>query len=267
MSKKGLSGLENFPSVSEMTAKEYAEFLNIREVEFWKKFTPEVINFVSSGEFSNLQTDNYIVDSIDGYYDELLAFSVAETIIPEPSQLSNLVKTARLRPQCNLRRLHSYTECFITKISFRCFDSTLNNSDGITAGQDASVLTELQASITGSFNDAYMQSRFRHGEVGGYLLNFFRPYITTPNKTIFASQSSTNYEDANGKRDNLGDRSVGLYLPYEYIPLHPISIGTLSKFSDDITVWAMAGQIIDDGGTKKIQRYPVTCQIELLGMK
>lgn len=254
--------------VGDLTTKEYSDLLIQNQMELWRKFTPELAVFVSSGQNDKNQTDAYIDDSLEGYYQELLEFAKAETTIPNPTELTATPKTARMRPVADIRNLSKYEECFITKITFRCFDSTLNNADGLAAGQDANILTELQTSITTTFNDAYMQSRFIHGEIGGYLLNFFRPYIYTPNRAIYSSQLITNYPDATTRtKDNLGDRTVGIYLPYEYEPPYPISIGKISNTQDDIVVYAMAGQIVYDGATLKVQRYPVTCQIEIIGMK
>ncbi len=163
----------------------------------------------------------------------------------------------RLRCVRNERELSSFDECFVTKVSVRAIDSTLTGSPS----QDAETLAAIEESLI-SPNDAYVQSRFRLGEIGGWQPNFFNLSIKTRgNHTIM-----NGFQDSNYSVQHAGDLSIGVMLPYVFEPRFPISIG---KVPDDafgyIVVRGSCAQLVQVGSAHVKQPYPLIVEVELLG--
>lgn len=223
----------------------------------WKGFTPLFATFASSTQSAASQTNGHIANTIDGYWLELLKCGQSDTEMGSPT-LQSAPYSTRLRPTKDISGFSTFTEIYLTKATFQALDVTLTGD----ANQDSAVLTEIEDSLV-SANDAYVQSRFLMGEIGGWLPNFFMPYISIKSGTnVFNSLAMSNFDTKN----NIGDLSMGIMLPYEYIPPVPAFLGKMMNSNDCIEVFCGCGQIVDDGGTKKIQRYPIIAQFEFLGV-
>lgn len=227
----------------------------------WEGFEAATLIYFSSTEAARQQTDGHISGLTD-YWTELMNLGQANAAMGgevfQSAPYSN-----RLRLVSGSTNFADYGRVFLSRLEFRAYDTTLNDADGIAAGQNSSVLTAIDTSA-GTVNDAYVQSRFRNGEVGGWQPNFFRPSFRAGGKTIFANLSSTGYT-AEGGTANTGDLSIGLPLPYEYNPPLPISLGQIAKDTiEPFTIMAGCGQVIKTGGGNLIQRYAIQCVVEVL---
>lgn len=234
---------------------------NIEDTQgMWESHVPLFAIFTSSTESAETQTDGYVENSLDGGRLELLKCGASATTMGT-NVLQISPYSTRLRPVTNLSKFKIYRKIYLTKITFNVLDTTLTGS----LPQDAQIDTEISDSLI-SNNDAYVQSRFRFGTIGNWQPNFFRPSVSLKNgDDIFETMVSSNFDDKN----NLGDMSIGAMLPFDYIPPTPHYLGQVLDINDAIRVYAGAGQIIHDtvAGVKKVQRYPIHCQMQFLGMK
>ncbi|MBK9249354.1 MAG: hypothetical protein IPM69_14885 [Ignavibacteria bacterium] len=228
--------------------------------EMWEAHSPLFAIFMSSTESAETQTNDFVLSSLDGGRLELLNCGASATTMGT-NVLQVSPYSTRLRPVTNLSKFKIYRKIYLTKITFNVLDTTLTGA----IPQDAQVDTEISDSLITN-NDAYVQSRFRFGTIGNWQPNFFRPSVSLKNgDDIFETMVSSNFDD----KDNLGDMSIGPMLPYEYIPPIPHYLGQVLDLNDAIREYAKAGQIVQDtvAGVKKIQRYPIHCQMEFLGIK
>jgi hypothetical protein len=227
-------------------------------LQVWENFDTGFALFFGSTQTAGTQTNAHIPDSNTGYFDgaagsrEIYKLGQAATTMGTEGGLIASPYPTRLRPVYNSANLLNRPRIYISRIEFRAYDVT---KIGVPE-QNASVLAEIEASA-GTINDAYIQARYFGGEVGGWQPNFFRPKIIADSRTVFGEISG-----GSSFGSNRGDMSIGLPLPFEHIPPMPIPIG---KFTNKgIQAWAGAGQIIDVSGTKYIQRYAISCLLELL---
>lgn len=229
-------------------------------LEMWTGNTPLFALFISSIEDAGTQTDTHIDNTIIGGRDGLLECGQAATAMGTTTLATSPYST-RLRPISDISNFADYDYLFLTKAEFRAYDVTLTGD----AGQDAQILTELETSLS-TTNDAYVQSRFRFAEIDGWQPNFFRPSLKLKEGSdIFASLNSSNFL----KKNNKGDLSIGLSLPFEYNPPTPIYMGKPERIEDALICYAGAGQIIYDtvALANKIQRYPVHAYFEFIGVR
>lgn len=228
-------------------------------LEMWSNNVPLFALFMSSVESANEQTEGHVASTIIGAKTALLAAGQAATSMGTNALTSSPYST-RMRPLNDISNLSNFAKIFLTKIHFRALDVTLTGD----AGQDAQILTEIEDSLI--IVDSYVQSRFRFAEIGSWQPNFFRPSVKLKGGSdIFGTMNSSNF----GTKNNRGDLSIGLMLPYEYNPPTPIDMGKAQATSDAIEVYAGAGQIVYDtvALANKIQRYPLIAYMEFLGVK
>lgn len=220
-------------------------------VDLWRHFTPHSLVFLTS-----LTTD-------DGLFDQASVSAMADSSTAALGTMisASAINTNYTRLRC-LRRekdLSSYDEVFLSKAIFRAFDCTLTGE----AEQDAGTLAAIEASLT-SDNDAYMQSRFRFGEIGGWQPNYFSPSIrlrSKLNRNILAGYEFSNFSSS---VQNAGDLSVGATLPYLFEPRFPVPMGKIpDDAKSEIIIHARAAQYVDGA----LQPYPILCELELLGYK
>lgn len=238
----------------------------------WRMFEFASVSFISTTEESNEQTYAHIPNTIRGYYDEMLKMAQVSTSVPKVGDpvVANPF-SIKLRPVDNIASLGRYEEVFLSKITYRIADATINDAEGLAANQDATMLSIMQNSILNTTTDAYSQSRFRFGEVGGYALTCFRPYLTTNGGrgiSLFGASRETGLQNPTSKEYfNMGDYSVGKILPYEVDLKVPISLGKINGEMNGIEIFAFAGQLFNDSGTIKILRFPIIAEMELLLLK
>jgi len=228
-------------------------------LEMWSNNVPLFALFMSSVETTPEQSATHVTDSILGGRDELLSAGQAATSMGTNALVASPYST-RLRPVSDITNLSNFTRIFLTKVEFHALDTTLTGD----ATQDAQILSDIEDSLI--IADSYVQSRFRFAEIGGWQPNFFRPSLKLKDGfDIFGSLNSSNFIGKN----NRGDLSIGLMLPYEYNPPTPIDLGKPSSTTDAIEIYAGAGQIIYDtvALVNKIQRYPIIAYVEFLGVK
>lgn len=227
----------------------------------WDVAEPIFSSFISSTETNDTPTDGHIANTIDGGYNELLAAGQASTSMGSSALTANPYST-RLRPITDVSMFSTYDLVYLIRAHFRALDATLTGN----ADQDAATLTAIENSLT-SNNDAYVQSRFRLGEIGSWQPNFFRPYFSIKESgrgNVFGSMSSSNFADKN----NVGDKSIGRMLPFFWDAVIPLNLGKIPNLRDALEVNAGVGQLVDlGGGSLKIQRYPIIAEFEFLGVK
>ncbi|MBL7997034.1 MAG: hypothetical protein JNL32_00210 [Candidatus Kapabacteria bacterium] len=220
-----------------------------------KKFGYHNLVFSSTTQTGNI-TNGDVTDDVEGMFTHFEAFTTTKT----QAQMNTLVGSGsfgRLRCNRRMRSLAQYREVFITRLRFRVDDAWIGN------GSDINVKTAFDTSLS-SATDGYVQSRFRHGETGGWNPNFFRPIVQAGADTVIGGNETNNYDTL-----HKGDLSVGMYLPCELeLPL-PISIGKVPDNSTDwIKVTAFTAQkVIDSTATIKYVLYPLICEMELIGVK
>ncbi|MFN8359302.1 MAG: hypothetical protein U0264_05245 [Candidatus Kapaibacterium sp.] len=233
-----------------------------KEVEqMWETYSPLFAIFMSSTETNNTQSNEHIDDSIDGGRLELINCGQSATTMGTRDLIVSPYST-RLRPVTNLSKFALYRKIYLTKIKFYPLDSTLTGE----AAQDAQIDTEIQSSLT-SLNDAYAQSRFRFSGLPPWQPNFFRPSLSVNGgDDVFDTLSSSNFGE---QKNNRGDLSIGPMLPYEYIPPVAIFMGRVANLDEAIRVYAGCGQLVEDtvANEMKVQRYPIHCYIEFMGVK
>lgn len=228
-------------------------------VKAWEGFTSETLVYASSVETGQTQTDGHI-SGIDGYWLELLKCGQANATMGTSITLTGTPYSTRLRLLSGFSNLSGYGHIFLNKIEFHALDSTLNDEDGIAAGQNQDVLDAIDDSA-GTINDAYAQSRFLMREISLPQPNFFRPQLRGGSKTLWENLGKSAY----GTQRNAGDLSMGLPLPYVYEPALPIPLGQVKKdASEPFVITAGAGQFIRTDGGLMIQRYPIHCIMEIL---
>lgn len=222
-------------------------------LEAWEGFEPLFATFISSTDTASIQDDDFIANTPDGYLLELLKCGQADAAMGTGA-LITAPYTTRLRAVTDVSLLGGDNKkVFLTKAIYRAFDVTLTGN----VDQDTDTLDAIEGSLT-TMNDAYVQSRFRFAEIGGWEPNYFHPHLAVRSSTnIFQTLSSSNF----GKKSNKGDLSIGRSLPFCYEPPIPILLKGLKNVFDALQVYAMAGQWIDG----KIQRYPVLAEFEFIG--
>lgn len=226
----------------------------------WRSFKPLFATFISTTEINPSQSEEHIVSSVDGYYEELLRCGISHADMGGDDLLANPYST-RMRPLTDITEFAVFAEVFMTKASYYALDVTLTGD----SEQDAAIITKIEESLLTS-NDAYNQSRFRLSELGGWQPNFFCPYFAVREKgeDIFKSLAASNF----GTKTNRGDRSIRKKLPCEYNAPLPVPLGKIPKDKNAFDVKAGAGQIIElSPGVRKIQRYPLIAEFEFIGLK
>lgn len=229
--------------------------------EMWEGYTSLFALFVSSTEDDAIQTDTHVASTLDGGRLELLNCGASATAMGTKALAVSPYST-RLRPVSDLSKFAMYNKIYLLKAEFTPMDTTLTGA----APQDAQIDTEIIDSLL-TDNDAYLQSRFRFGAIGGWQPNFFRPSLSVQGGgDVFEFLNSSNYGTS---KNNLGDLSIGCMLPYTYQPVVPLYLGKVTDLNEAIKIHAGAGQIVEDTvlAVKKVQRYPIHCYVEFLGKK
>lgn len=137
-----------------------------------------------------------------------------------------------LRPEFDMNALKGANGVRLRTVQFNAYD--VND------------LPEIADSLADP-NDAFMQSRFHNGAIGGWQPNWFRPQIIWNGTNILRSISK-------GAFGSPGDRSVGLPLPFckeFYLDLGPYS---------SLRVMAPAYQRIGS----VIQPYAIQCVMDFI---
>lgn len=230
--------------------------------ELWNRNTSLFATFISSTETANTQSNTHVADSINGGRLELLKGGQSATTMGT-NVLTSSPYSTRMRPVTDISNFNAFDVLYLVKADFRVYDTTLTGD----ANQDAQILTEIEGSLTTYANDAYVQSRFRLAEIGGWQPNFFRPSLRfKEGPDVFGSSGTSNF----GTKSNKGDLSIGFPMPYEFHPPTPFNMGAKPQNVEDaLEFYAGCGQLVYDtvAAAFKIQRYPVYAHLEFLGAK
>ncbi len=201
--------------------------------------------WASSVEEEQPFTESGVSNAHDGYITEMLKVGQAASE-PGGDKMIASPYSDRLRPLFDVKRIMGRSNVYLSKLRFRAFDTT---KEGATPPQDADTLTAIFDSLD-TVSNAYVQSRFLNGEVGGWQPNWFRPEVIVDSRVILDSQS-TNFGN------HRGDLSIGLSLPWCSPEGMLIYLG---RIDSKIEVSAQAVQKVGD----TYQRYLVVCEAEFV---
>lgn len=214
-----------------------------------------------SKDFLANQHDGYWVNNSDGYVEWSMlgqdtSFGPGSSALNIPPELPY---TTRLRPMNNMDFLAQAKQVVVVGLDFRAYDHRL---PGGTDGQSAATYTEIDNSISGS-NLAYWASRFRGGQMGDWLNNWFRPSFRIGGLDLLRDLNTSNWgKDASGNpaTPNLADQSVGWPLPYSFDDMYAY-FGSDKGAGQSLIpeVNAQCVQYIDDGVAPIYKRYPIRC--------
>jgi hypothetical protein len=217
---------------------------NTRSINDIYPDTVVVLFFNSTADDTN-NPATFIPSTYDAYWDELQLLGQAG-LAPGTSANNNPLNNPYSivqRPITNFDYVLNAQNVFLEKLEYFAYDTTV--AGGL--GQDPAVIAEIYSSRT--TDEIYGQSYFRNAMLPiNWQPNFFRPSFVVNNEEMIKGQ----FESFYGEKNNIGDLSIGMPLPACFTINK-----ALGKIDNGVLSLAQVAQIIDVGGTKYFQRYPV----------
>ena len=207
----------------------------------------------STTEAGAENTPTHIPDRIDGYLTEMEKLGASEHLNPAVKKdwLSE-VYTTRLRQLKPLDMLKKARRVLLVSLEYYA----VNTLKAGSAHQNLDVYDVITDSLN-TKNNALIQTQFGNSLPVTWFPNFFRPQFSLGGVDVL-NYSQSNY---GAHRNNDGDLSIGLPLPYE--------ISVMKYFEKDITnvtAKAAAAQLVNVTAPTHgspaglyLQRFPIMC--------